>query len=106
MTDARKPADAPAEKPDKPVAEEKSAGKPVEAASAAPGEKRSASRPRLARASESGDPAVQKLLADRWTAQQNAAMHHGGAGSATQQKAGHEAQVAEADAALAELGYE
>ncbi len=63
--------------------------KPVEAATAAPGEKRAASRP-LAKASESGDPAVQKLLGDRQTAYMNG-------------DAGAEAQV---DAALAELGFE
>ena len=44
--------------------------KPVEAATAAPGEKRSASRP-LAKASESGDPAVHQLMAAIYTAEQN-----------------------------------
>lgn len=44
--------------------------KPVEAATAAPGEKRSASRP-LAKASESGDPAVHQLLGAIYTAEQN-----------------------------------
>ena len=44
--------------------------KPVEAATAAPGEKRSASR-LLARASESGDPAVHQLLGAIYTAEQN-----------------------------------
>lgn len=63
--------------------------KPVESATAAPGEKRSAARP-LARGSESGDPAVQQLLAGRYTAHQN--------GDA-------EAEAA-ADAALRELGFE
>jgi len=50
----------------------------VEAASAAPGEKRSAGRPKAAPAapallkgSESGDPAVQYLLAVRTSAVQN-----------------------------------
>jgi hypothetical protein len=53
----------------------------VEAASAAPGEKRSAGRPRkeaappaapaLLKAAESGDPAVQYLIAVRTTAVQN-----------------------------------
>ncbi|MBO0813552.1 MAG: hypothetical protein J2P30_00125 [Actinobacteria bacterium] len=47
--------------------------KPVEVATAAPGEKRSVTRPPLARAAESGDPAVQKALADLQTAQQNLA---------------------------------
>jgi hypothetical protein len=71
----------------------------VEAASAAPGEKRSAGRPRknpepagvpaLAKASESGDPAVQQLLGARYTAQQN----------------GDADGVAAADAALAALGF-
>jgi hypothetical protein len=66
-------------------------GRPVEAASAAPGEKRSVSRPpQLEKASESGDPAVHTLLADRWTAQQN----------------GDADGEAQADAGLAELGFE
>jgi len=63
--------------------------KPVEAATAAPGEKRAVSRP-LAKASESGDPAVQKLLGDRQTAYRPGA-------------AGGGAQV---DAARGELGFE
>jgi hypothetical protein len=46
--------------------------KPVEAATAAPGEQRSASRS-AAPASESGDPAVHKALADLQTARQNLA---------------------------------
>lgn len=64
--------------------------RPVEAASAAPGEKRAAVRPQLARASESGDPAVQKLLADRNTFAQN----------------GDSDGAARVTAALAELGVE
>lgn len=44
--------------------------RPVEAASAAPGEQRSAARPK---ASESGDPAVHKLLGDLETARRNLA---------------------------------
>lgn len=43
---------------------------PVEAATAAPGEKRSVSRP-LAKAAESGDPAVHQLLGAIYTAEQN-----------------------------------
>jgi hypothetical protein len=62
--------------------------RPVEAATAAPGEKRSVSRP-LARASESGDPAVQKLIADMYTAEQN----------------GDDDQAEAARKALAELGF-
>jgi hypothetical protein len=53
------------------MAEAKSSG--VESASAAPGEKRSVSRPRLARASESGDPVVHKLIGDLETARLNLA---------------------------------
>lgn len=64
--------------------------KPVEAATAAPGEKRSASRPPLAKASESSDPAVHKLLADIQTAQMN----------------GNDEQADAARTALAELGFE
>jgi hypothetical protein len=63
--------------------------RPVEAATAAPGEKRSVSRP-LASAAASGDPAVQKLLADRNTAAMN----------------GDSDGQAQATAALAELGFE
>lgn len=63
--------------------------RPVEAATAAPGEKRPVVPP-LAKASESGDPAVQYLLARRWTAQQN--------GDVDGEKA--------ADADLAKLGFE
>jgi hypothetical protein len=49
------------------------ADKNVEAASAAPGEKRSASRPApaLAKASESGDPAVHQILAEIEVARRN-----------------------------------
>jgi hypothetical protein len=65
------------------------AARPVEAASAAPGERRAAVRP-LARGSESGDPAVQSLLAGRQTAWMN----------------GDEDAAAKATAALAELGFE
>jgi hypothetical protein len=72
----------------------------VEAASAAPGEKRSAARPRkeetapepaaLQKGAESGDPAVQYLLAVRQTASQN-----------------DDADAAEwASAELAKLGFE
>jgi hypothetical protein len=64
--------------------------RPVEAATAAPGEKRSAARPPLASAAGSGDPAVQKLLADRNTAAMN----------------GDSDGQAQATAALAELGFE
>jgi hypothetical protein len=63
---------------------------PVEAATAGPGEKRSAARPALAKASESGDPAVQSLIADIYTAEQN----------------GDDDQAAAARKALAELGFE
>jgi hypothetical protein len=77
----------------------------VEAASAAPGEKRSAGRP-LAKASEAGDPAVQKLLADKWTAQQWAAQHKDTADRSAAERKGHEDQVAALDAELAELGFE
>ena len=57
MADAKNPAD-----------------RPVEAASAAPGEKRSTARPGgLAKASEAGDPAVHKALADLQTARMNLA---------------------------------
>lgn len=45
--------------------------RPVEAATAGPGEQRSASRPALARAAESGDPAVHQLLGAIYTAEQN-----------------------------------
>ena len=48
-----------------------SKSRPVEAATAAPGEKRSAARPALAKASESGDPAVHQLLGAIYTAEQN-----------------------------------
>lgn len=48
-----------------------SKSRPVEAATAGPGEKRSAVRPALAKASESGDPAVHQLMADIYTAEQN-----------------------------------
>ena len=48
-----------------------SKSKPVEAATSAPGEKREAARPALARASESGDPAVHQLLGAIYTAEQN-----------------------------------
>jgi hypothetical protein len=66
------------------------ADKPTEAATSNPGEKRAASRPQLAKASESGDPAVQKLLADRNTAEMN----------------GDSAGQAQVNAALADLGFE
>lgn len=63
--------------------------KPVESASAAPGERRSVSRP-LAKAAESGDPAVQKLLGDRQTAAMN----------------GDEDAAARVTAELGKLGFE
>ena len=80
--------------------------KPVEAASAAPGEKRAATPPSakapLARASESGDPEVQKALGDLYTAQQNLAAVRAA------QAANPAAEAAERHARdrLAELGYE
>jgi hypothetical protein len=77
--------------------------KPVESASAAPGEKRSASR---AKASESGDPAVHKALADRYTAQQNEAYHRNAAEQAAAAQKGNAEEVAAADKALEELGFE
>ena len=64
--------------------------RPVEAATSGPGEKRAAVRPALARASESGDPAVHSLLADIYTAEQN----------------GDDDLAAAGRAALAELGFE
>jgi hypothetical protein len=64
--------------------------RPVEAATAGPGEQRAAVRPSLAKASESGDPSIQKLLADRWTAQQD----------------GDADGAARVSAQLAELGFE
>jgi hypothetical protein len=80
-------------------------GKPVEAASAAPGEQRSTSRP-LARASESGDPAVHKALADLQAAQMNQATHADLAESSAEAAKGHEETVKKAKDALADLGYE
>jgi len=72
---------------------------PVEAASAAPGEKRSVSRPR---ASESGDPAVHKALADLQTARQNLAAIR----EAPQpDEARYEAEEQAALDRLRELGY-
>lgn len=77
-------------------------GRPVEAASAAPGEKRSVSRPPLARASESGDGEVHKLLGDLDTARQNlAAAHREGVSDPDAEQS-----AAAARARLAELGYE
>jgi hypothetical protein len=64
--------------------------RPVEQATAGPGEQRAAVRPQLAKASESGLPDVQKLLAERWTAQQN----------------GDSDGAARVSAQLAELGFE
>lgn len=76
--------------------------KPVEAATAAPGEQRQASRPPLARASESGDPAVHQALADLYTAQQNLdAARREGTGDP-----GAEQSAAAARARLADLGFE
>lgn len=82
------------------------ASRPVEAASAAPGEKRAAARPPLAKASESGDPAVQKVLADKQTAQMNAAMHEDEVRRAQAARTAHERQAAAAEDALREMGYE
>lgn len=59
----------------------------------------------LAKASESGDPAVQKLLADRSAAQQWLAQHAEHASRAAALQAGHKDQVAQLNAALAELGF-
>jgi hypothetical protein len=76
--------------------------KPVEAASAAPGEQRAVSRPKRAKASESGDPAVHKAIADMETARLNldAAKREGKADPESEQHA------ADARAALEELGFE
>jgi hypothetical protein len=76
--------------------------KPVEAASAAPGEKRSVTRPPLARASESGDPEVHKVLGDLHTARQNLAVV-----SDAHAAEDADAEAAEADALrrLEELGF-
>lgn len=62
------------------MAEQKNPAKPVEAATAGPGEQRATVRPpHLAKASESGDGAVHKLLGDLETARLNlaAAEHEG-----------------------------
>lgn len=77
--------------------------KPVESATAAPGEQRAASRPRL-KASESGDPAVHKALADLQTAQQNLAA----ARETAPDTAVKDAEQDEKDALkrLHDLGYE
>lgn len=75
--------------------------KPVEAATAAPGEARSVSPPpaeppappagpKLAKGSESGDPVVQGLLADRSAAQES----------------GNPELIAAVNARLAALGFE
>jgi hypothetical protein len=80
-------------------------GRHVESASAAPGEKRSASRP-LARAAESGNPEVHKALADLQTVQMNAAMHKGAADSSAAAAEGLDEEIANAQAALADLGFE
>jgi hypothetical protein len=80
-------------------------GKPVEAATAAPGERRHASRP-LARASESGDPAVHKALAELQAAQMNAQTHADLAESSAAAAEGNDEAVKKAKEALAELGYE
>jgi hypothetical protein len=89
------------------------ADKNVESASAAPGEKRSASPPKAgpaagpkAKASESGDPAVQKALADLYTAQQNRDAAKAAQDQAEADNEGHEEQVKAAQDALADLGYE
>lgn len=80
--------------------------KPVEAATADPGESRAVSPPAatapLAKASESGDGEVQKLLGDRETARRNleAARLQGVADPDA------EASAAAVTARLAELGYE
>ena len=81
--------------------------KPVESASAAPGEKRSAAPPRrLAKASESGDPYIQKLLADRYTAEQNAAMAAAAADQSEADREAHEGHVAARTRQLNDLGFE
>lgn len=67
--------------------------KNVESATAVPGESRAVSpppAPKLAKAAESGDPQVQKLLADRSAAE----------------SAGNSDLLAEVNAALAGLGFE
>jgi hypothetical protein len=80
-------------------------GRPVESASSAPGEKRSASRPQqLAKASESGDPAVHQLLAERQTAQMNLDATESAAADEDRAKARDDLE--RATAALADLGFE
>ena len=68
--------------------------KKAETATAGPGEARAVTpppaAPKLAKASESGDPQVQKLLAERSAAQ----------------SAGNSALLAEVNGALAALGFE
>lgn len=100
MTDVKKPEDpkAPgaASHPDR----------PVESASAAPGEKRSASRAPLLKASESGDPAVHKALADLQAAQMNQQSHQDAAEQAADLAEGNDEAVEAAKKALADLGYE
>lgn len=79
------------------------AEKNVEAATAAPGEKRSASRPiPLAKASESGDPAVHKALGDLQTARQNLAAVRD---AKREDEAEYEADERAALGRLAELGF-
>ena len=107
MAEDVKPGSKPAESGSAPGS---APGKPVESASAVPGEKRDASRPqahgKLARASESGDPAVHKAMADLYTAQQNAAAAQSAGDQSAALKAGQDEEVAKAQAALADLGYE
>lgn len=81
--------------------DQKNPSSPVEAATAAPGEKRAASRP-LAKASESGNPDVQKAIGDLETARLNlaAAKREGAEDPDAEQSA------KAARAALRELGYE
>jgi hypothetical protein len=75
--------------------------KRVESATAAPGEKRTASRS-AAPASESGDPAVHKALADLQTARQNlAAVRDAEQADVSQYEADEKAALDR----LRELGY-
>jgi hypothetical protein len=60
----------------------------------------------LARASESTDPAVQKLSAERGLAQQNQAARRRNKDAADQQAAEDQKVIDERTAQLAELGYE
>ncbi|HXJ27465.1 MAG TPA: hypothetical protein VNH17_17255 [Streptosporangiaceae bacterium] len=82
--------------------------KPVEEATAAPGERRSVSPPprKLAKASESGDPAIQKLLADRNTAEMNAATAAGDSAQSEAVAKAHQQHIADRNKDLADLGFE